>query len=98
MKFLIECLNVLMLISSPAVLSLLLDPLFYKVKDTEAWSGMIYIVCSYGKVRLGRYLRNAGGMQWIFGCQEYDLATTTGVKNIFHLHWSDCASSKCSSG
>jgi len=37
-----------------------------------AWSGMMYILCGSGTLRLGRYLRNAGSREWIFECQEYD--------------------------
>jgi hypothetical protein len=43
---------------------------------------MIYILCSSGKLRLGRYLKNAGSMEWVFECQEYDLATTIGEKTF----------------
>jgi len=42
----------------------------------------MYIVCSSGKLRLGRYLRNSGSMGWTFEWQEYDSATTICEKTF----------------
>ena len=43
---------------------------------------MIYILRSSGKLRLGRYLRNAGSMERILEWQEYELAATIGEKTF----------------
>jgi len=43
---------------------------------------MIYILCSSGKLRLGRYLRNAVSLEWILQWQEYDLAATVSEKTF----------------
>jgi hypothetical protein len=43
---------------------------------------------SSGKLRFGRYLRNAGSKGWVLAWRGY----ITLYKNIYLLHHSDCAS------
>jgi hypothetical protein len=51
----------------------------------------LQLLCSSGKLRPGRYLRNADSMQWVHE------AAISLCKNIYHIRCNDSASSKSSS-
>jgi hypothetical protein len=54
------------------------------------------LLCSSGKPRPGRYLRNPGSMGWQFASRGY-MTQRLLCENTHHLHYSDCANSECSS-
>jgi hypothetical protein len=51
-----------------------------------------------GKLRFGRYLRNAGSMGWVFPWRGYVTQRIFSVQKHLPLHYGHCASSKYFSG
>jgi len=58
------------------------------------------LLCISGNWRVGKYLRNARSMGWECVSRIYSIRLSVQYlcKNIYHLHYSDCARSKSCSG
>ena len=70
----------------------------YGIRLTGPWIETGHLECSSDKLILGRYLRNAVSMGWVFAWRWFVTRRLLSLQKHYHLHDSDFATSKCFGG